>query len=207
MFSWLSNKETIIYYDFETTGLNQYHDKIIEYSFIKEKNIDNEKETFTNLVNPECKLNKKIISVTKIEDEMLADKNPIWMHVPKIIKFIDSEYGSKYLIAHNNDSFDKIILFNTLKKFDYDCKNFTNWKFIDTLLLAKKLIPEIKSYSLKSLCDHFKIKVSGAHRANEDTKMVRKLYHALCTQLAPKINTNYDSLIANPSEVYNYLYN
>ena len=68
------------------------------------------------------------------------------------------------------------------------------------------MLPEIKSYSLKNLCDYFNIKVAGSHRAVDDTKMVRKLYHALCVQLAPKINTTYDDLIENPSKVYNYLY-
>ena len=43
MFSWLSKKEKVIYYDFETTGLNQYHDKIIEYAFMTEKNGSKEK--------------------------------------------------------------------------------------------------------------------------------------------------------------------
>lgn len=205
MFSWLSKKEKTIYYDFETTGLNQYHDKIIEYAFITEKDNVKEKEIFTSLVNPETKLDNKIISITKITDDMLLNKTPIWQQLPKIIKFIESDYGNKYLIAHNNDGFDKIILYNTLKKYDYDCKNYT-WSFIDTLLLAKKLLPNIKSYSLKNLCEHFNIRVSGAHRALEDTKMVRKLYHALCIQLAPKINTTYEDLIENPSKVYNYLY-
>ena len=130
-------KEKVIYYDFETTGLNQYHDKIIEYAFMTEKNGSKEKEIFTNLVNPENKLDNKIISITKITDDMLINKTPIWQ-LFKIIKFIESDYGDKYLIAHNNDGFDKIILYNTLKKYDYDCKNY-NWLFIDTLLLAKKL--------------------------------------------------------------------
>ena len=205
MFSWAFKSEKTIYYDFETTGLNQYHDKIIEYAFMTEKQGNKEKEVFTNLVNPECKLDSKIVSITNITNEMLVDKNPIWQHVSKMIKFIESDYSYKYLIAHNNDNFDKLILFNTLKKYDYDCKNY-NWFFIDTLLLAKKLLPEIKSYSLKNLCNHFNIKVSGAHRALEDTKMVRKLYHALCIKLAEKLNTNYEDLIKNPSKVYNFLY-
>ena len=207
MFSnWFGKKDKILYYDFETTGLNQFHDKIIEYAFITEKNGENEKEVFTNLVNPEKKLSSKIISITKITDDMLLSKQPMWQHVPKIIKFIEKENNNKYLIAHNNDNFDKLFLYNTLKKYDYDCKNY-NWLFIDTLLLAKKILPEISSFSLKKLCEHFNIRVSGAHRALEDTKMVRKLYHALCIKLAPKLNTNYEDLIQNPSKVYNYLYN
>ena len=35
LYNWMKYQEEIIYYDFETTGLNQYHDKIIEYAFIK----------------------------------------------------------------------------------------------------------------------------------------------------------------------------
>ena len=31
------DSEQIIYFDFETTGLNPFYDKIIEYAFLKEK--------------------------------------------------------------------------------------------------------------------------------------------------------------------------
>ena len=97
MFSWAFKSEKVIYYDFETTGLNQYHDKIIEYAFMTEKQDNKDKEVFTNLVNPETKLDSKIVSITNITNEMLVDKNPIWQHVSKMIKFIESDYSYKYL--------------------------------------------------------------------------------------------------------------
>ena len=36
------NKEQLIYYDFETTGLNIFHDKIIEYAFYKENTLEDQ---------------------------------------------------------------------------------------------------------------------------------------------------------------------
>ena len=67
-------------------------------------------------------------------------------------------------------------------------------------------MPELNSFSLKNLCNKFGIKVDGAHRSTSDTRMVRKLYHALCQKLVPKVNNTYEELIQNPSMVYNYLY-
>ena len=198
--NWFAKNDSIFYYDFETTGLNQYHDKIIEYTFLTE-----DKNMISSLVNPEIKIPPKVISITKITDEMLVDKPLMWQSLPKITKFIESGTGTKFLIAHNNDNFDKIFLQNNLKKYDYNCKNYS-WKFIDTLLLAKKILPNISSYSLKSLCKHFNIKVDGSHRSTADTKMVRKLYHALCKELIKKLGTNYEELISNPALIYNYLY-
>ena len=43
---------SIIYYDFETTGLNQFHDKITEYCFLKE---NPSQDMIQSLVNPQKK--------------------------------------------------------------------------------------------------------------------------------------------------------
>ena len=43
----------IIFYDLETTGLNQYHDKITEICLIKYNYFTNQTETFNTLINPE----------------------------------------------------------------------------------------------------------------------------------------------------------
>ena len=56
-----SNDQTIIY-DFETTGLNPFHDNIIEFAF---SNI-NTKITISGLVNPGYPISNEIIKLTKI---------------------------------------------------------------------------------------------------------------------------------------------
>jgi len=40
----------LIYFDFETTGLNPYHDKIIEYAFIQEEPM-NHMMVITNIIH------------------------------------------------------------------------------------------------------------------------------------------------------------
>ena len=195
--------QDVVYYDFETTGLNQYHDKIIEYAFSKES----DKSELSGLVDPESKLSSKIQSITNISDEMLAGKPKIWQELPKIVSFLQEGNTTKYLVAHNNDGFDKIFLQNQLKTYDSNYKNYT-WKYIDTLLLAKKLMPNLYSFSLKNLLAVFKLPSLNTHRAIDDTKALRLVYMELCKILKRKLkNVNYNDIINQPSIVYNYLYN
>jgi DNA polymerase III epsilon subunit-like protein len=237
-----NNKEETIYFDLETTGLNPYHNKIIEYAFICEEHevdniettdnmrdkinetnymnssedIDNEYSNdnyITSLVNPETKFDRKITNITNIHPDQLEDKPTIDKCLLDITHFInyDSDKYSKtsYLVAHNCDSFDKIFLKNAITNYQ-DTTNTEldtqNWKYIDTVLFAKKLYPNLFSYSLKNLSNLFKIK-DGDHRALNDAKCLQKVYHNLLLKLTNKIDKTYDSLIENPSIVYDYIYN
>jgi DNA polymerase III alpha subunit (gram-positive type) len=217
------NKNTIdrndlIYFDFETTGLNPYHDKIIEYAFIQEENetydiddIESYKNNtyITELVNPNKKFEKKISEITGIHPDELEDKETIENQLPTIMKFINYDMKSKniYLVAHNCDSFDKLFLIEAIKQYN-TTNNHLEYKhihFIDSLNLCKKLLPDIKSYSLKNITKHFNIN-SGTHRAMSDTIALRDVYHHLITQLATELcyDTNY--LLNTPSIVYDYIY-
>ena len=62
----------IFYLDFETTGLNPYHDEIIEIA-IKPYG---KKEIYTKLTKPliKKKLNYKVVEITKITDQLLAEE-------------------------------------------------------------------------------------------------------------------------------------
>ena len=67
----------LVFYDFETTGLNPFHDKIIEYSFNK----SNTNETLSNLVNPETSISPIITKITNITNEMLQQEAPLKDHM------------------------------------------------------------------------------------------------------------------------------
>ena len=205
----------VIYYDFETTGLNPYNDKIIEYAFLEESS-----EDFINeLVNPECKFEKLITDITGIHPDELKDKAPIEGHILSILDFInpsDRPIGFEtYLIAHNNEVFDKIFLHEAINRINqypntkYNLPNLKiNCKHIDTLLLAKKLLPELRSHSLKSLAHYFKVK-EGTHRAIDDTECLKEVYHKLLEVMSQKDTSTFRPshiLIENPNVVYNYLY-
>ena len=209
----------LIYFDFETTGLNPYHAQIIEYALIQEEgeiyDIDNT-ESYNNntyiceLVNPEVKFEKKITDITGIHPDILEDEETINYELPKMMKFINYSMNSKniYMVAHNCDSFDRLFLLTQLKKYNETNEESLDYKhimFIDSLNLCKKLLPNTKSYSLKNMTHHFKIK-SGTHRALSDTIALRELYLKLMEMLEKELNINKDYLLHTPSIVYDYIY-
>jgi DNA polymerase III subunit epsilon len=209
-----------IYFDFETTGLNQFHLKIIEYAFLIEDYELSDKSDYnetndmliTSLINPKIKFDKIITDITGIHPDILEDKPTIEDKLESIEEFINySESNVQkfvYLVAHNGDNFDKIILQNTCKMYNSNNINkiqYKEWKFIDTLLLAKKLIPKLKSYSQKNLATHFNLKSSN-HRALDDTIVLRKIYHKLIELLANEMSITKIFLLENPQIVYAYLY-
>ena len=210
----------LIYFDFETTGLNPYHDQIIEYALIQEEecetyDIDNE-ESYNNntyiceLVNPEVKFEKKITDITGIHPEELEYEETINYELPKMMKFINYNMNTKhiYMVAHNCDSFDRLFLLTQLKKYNKTNEESLDYKhimFIDSLNLCKKLLPNTKSYSLKNMTQHFKIK-SGTHRALSDTIALRELYPKIMELLEKELNINKEYLLHTPSIVYEFIY-
>lgn len=208
-FSDLVKENEIIYFDFETTGLNPYHANIIDYAFLFEE--ENSEETYIeSLVNPQTKFEKVITDITGIHPEELEDKPIIEKQIPNIYYFINYEHrqiASKpiptaYMVAHNCDGFDKVFLmrlFEDRKKYPL----VKNWKFIDTLPLAKKLLPNLKSHSLKSLSTHFNIK-AGTHRALSDTICLKKVFHELVNMLCAKESHIKSYYMENPKKIIDY---
>ena len=209
----------LIYFDFETSGLNPYHDKIIEYAFIQEEDEEyniNDTESYsdnmyiTRLVNPETKFEKKITEITGIYPSELEDKDNINTCLPDMMSFINYKMKTRdiYMVAHNCDGFDKLFLINNIKNYNETHENkldYTHIKFIDTLNLCKKLLPDIKSYSLKNMTQYFNIS-SGTHRAMSDTIALRELYIELMKLLSEELPYTTEHLLYNPDIVYEYIY-
>lgn len=193
----------IIYFDFETTGLNPYHEKIIDYAFLVEE--EESGDTYIeSLVNPERKFERKITDITGIHPDELEDKPVIRQELDKIYNFINYNYKqicykhipTRFLVAHNCDGFDKIFLMSNFT--DKERYPLTyNWFFIDTLPLAKKLLPKLNSHSLKSLAMHYNIK-PGTHRALSDTITLRKVFNSLIKQLSYHTKMPLSSYMENP---------
>jgi DNA polymerase III subunit alpha, Gram-positive type len=218
----------VIYFDFETTGLNPYHDKIIDFCFLKEPICSNmtdvnedflknptssdkyfhiDENYFQALVNPNRKLSAKIIEITNITDVMLKDKPNIEQFIPSIETYVNKECSDVYLIAHNNHGFDQLFLERAFRYNGFEVHQ-NNWKFIDTLLLAKRLNPNMFSYSLKTLCKYYNI-TPGEHRALSDCVALRKVYMKLLEKLNKDHFNGTNSLkylLKNPNIVYDFLY-
>ena len=168
---------TYVVFDFETTGFNAGGgDSIIEVGAVKIKNgeiID----TFDRLINPGKKLEKHIINLTHITDEMLADCPNEETIIKEFIKWT----GDLPMVAHNA-KFDASFLEMAYNK--YNLGQYNNM-LIDTLQLSRALDTDFSRHSLSALVKRYDIEFdeSGHHRADYDADATAKIFHKMLLKL------------------------
>lgn len=160
------NDYTVI--DIETTGLNPKQDRIIEIAAIRVRSGEGAEE-FSALLNPGRGLSQRIVDLTGISQEDVADAPDISQVMPEFIRFI----GDDILVGHQI-MFDYAFLKRAAQ---YLKLNFEK-KGIDTLKLARKLLPELESKSLGYLSEYFHIP-HKPHRAMGDAAATKILYERL----------------------------
>lgn len=153
-------EDTFVVFDIETTGLSSKNDKIIEIGAVKIKAgviID----TFSTFVNPEMRIPNKIIDLTSINNDTVKDAPTIEEVLPNFMNFIEDSI----LVAHNAN-FDVSFIKKNCRDIKVECNN----SVMDTVLLSKFLIPELKKYKLNVICKHLDISLENHHRAVDDAK-------------------------------------
>ena len=199
--------------DFETTGLNPYHDEIIEIA-IKPYGKEN---NYTKLTKPliKKKLNYKVVQITKITDQLLADEGiNIYTAFDEMINFmIEHIIGNDkpiYLLAHNGTMFDFILLqrlfvnYHKQNKLSENIINiFNRFVYIDTLLMSRLMIPDRFTYSQNALAKTFLIEQKAAHRAFGDVIVLEEIFKNLVRYHCNINSLNYNEcFISNPSLTY-----
>ncbi len=168
---------TYVVFDFETTGFNAGgKDSIIEIGAVKICNgeiIDR----YDELVNPGHKLSEKIVEITNITDEMLADKD----NEENAIKRFKEWYGDLPMVAHNA-KFDISFLEMALLK--YNLGEFTN-PVIDTLELSRTLDTGFARHSLSALVKRYNVpwEEDAHHRADYDSEGTALVFHKMLKKL------------------------
>jgi len=172
----------VVVLDFETTGLSSAYDRVIEVGalLVRDHKVIDE---FVELMNPGVMLSSFITSLTGISNAMLKDKPKPEHVMPKLLSFIDE----RPIIAHNA-TFDKGFFLAELSRANLSSKNH----FLCTLRLARKLIPEARSYKLADIARHIGIRINrtSTHRARGDVEITAKLWKHLheevvrCTGIA-----------------------
>ena len=159
-----------IAFDIETTGLDPMYDEIIEIGAIKIEN-GKEIETFNTLIKPEYEIDEFITELTGITNEMLkSGKVPIDV-LTEFVNFV----GSNVIIGHNVN-FDLGFLNNKCRKYlDYSLNN----DYVDTMFLARRLVPNSVNYKLGTLAKLFNISYEGAHRGLKDVEITYEVYNCL----------------------------
>lgn len=151
--------------DIETTGTETNFDKITEIAGVKIVN-GVITEYYHTLVNPGVHISDRIVELTGIDDELVKDSPKIAEVYPDFFKFVD---GTVF-VAHNAE-FDFRFLYNAGKELGYIMTN----KTVDTVQLARKILPSLKNHKLNTVCEHFNITFNH-HRALSDAMATAEMF-------------------------------
>ena len=164
---------TFVVIDFETTGKSYIVNKIIELGAVKV--FDGKiTETFSSMVNPECRIPAEITRLTGITDNMVEDAPTFQEIIADFYKFCDGAT----LVAHNIEFDSGFLKFNTK-----DSGYVFSHPQIDTLALARKYFKSLSggeetphNFKLGTLADFFDVKRDNAHRAVDDSVMAADVF-------------------------------
>ena len=163
--------------DIETTGLSYYYHKITEIAALKYRNGKIVKE-FSTLVNPEVRIPRFITRLTGIDNEMVRNEPKINEVIGKFYSFL----GDSVFVAHAATFDYNFLDFATQKNMRVNLENHK----ICTCKLARRLLPELPSKRLSSLCSHFNINNDNAHRAKSDALVTTKIFHNFLEMMKEK---------------------
>ena len=150
--------QKFVAFDLETTGLSSRSDRIIEIGAVVLKNGE-EVDRFQTFVDPERPLERKIVELTGITDEMLVGAPKIEEVLPKFLDFI----GDRVLVAHNSD-FDTGFIRAECQRLGYDY----HYTATDTLILSQNLLPQLNKFKLNIVSNALSLPDFNHHRAADD---------------------------------------
>ena len=161
-----SLEEEFVVFDIETTGFSPYKDKIIEIGAVrvtKGEVVDH----FSSFVNPQIPIPFKIENLTGINDAMVIEAETIDVVLPKFLEFCEGTI----LVAHNA-SFDTSFIKKNCMDLQMDYK-FTS---LDTVGMARFLMPELNRFKLDTVAKALKVALRSHHRALDDAECTADIF-------------------------------
>ena len=158
--------------DIESNGAGFRKECIIDIAIFK---YDGHKivDQFISLVNPESDITPFVQKLTNISPKMVKNAPKFHELAKRVIEITEGTT----LVGHNID-FDFRMLRQSFQRLGYDFQIST----LDTIPLAKKLIPDEVSYSLGKLVKSLGIPLVNAHRAEGDARATLELFKLLVSK-------------------------
>ena len=171
-----------VVFDVETTGLSAAYDKVIELSAVKmvKGNVIAE---FSEFIDPGFPLSQTTVDLTSITDDMVRGSKPEKQVFEEFREF----YGDAVLVGHNV-TFDMGFMQEGYAR--HQLAPITN-PVIDTLILARFLYPNMRSYRLNTLAKHFGIVLEQHHRAIFDSETTGHLNRVFLEQAREESGIEY----------------
>lgn len=168
-------KGKFVVVDVETTGNNpKKEDRIIQIGAVV---IDQGKivEKFSSFINPEMEIPAFIQQFTGINNDMVAAAPSFSSIAPTLMAYLNDAY----FVAHNVP-FDLSFLQNELELAGY---NSFSGPTIDTVELARLLLPSEESFKLNHLAEKLDIKHDRPHQADSDALVTAEVLVILLKKL------------------------
>lgn len=158
--------DTYVVFDLETTGFSPLNNKIIEIGAVKVVG-GKITERFSTFVNPEVPIPFKIEELTSIRDDMVLDAPKIEEILPEFLKFCEGAI----MVAHNA-GFDMSFISKNCERQGLECE----YTIIDTVALARVLLPQLNRFKLDTVAKALKISLDNHHRAVDDAACTAEIF-------------------------------
>ncbi len=187
--------DTFVVFDIETTGLSKKADCITEIGAVKVKD-GKITDRFSTFVNPQRPLSEEIVALTHITDDMLKDAPLIDEVLPQFLDFC----ADAVLVAHNA-GFDTGFIRTAAENLGLPEIDNT---ILDTVALAKALLPDLKRYKLNLVCEHLGVELNGHHRAVNDAEATAEVFLRFTDMLLAKKVFTVDEINVFASETVHH---
>lgn len=164
--------DNLIVFDFETTGLDPFTDHVTEIAAVRYRG-GREVGSFHTLVDFGGVVPEFITGLTGITTELFAKGLPPRTAFALLRNFI----GADVLVAHNA-AFDVAYLEQMYGRLGASSGLANSFLCTKTLAVAS-VKPAPANYKLVTLCAHFGIELTGAHRAMNDVRATAQLLDVL----------------------------
>lgn len=154
---------TYVVFDVETTGASAGKGGITELGAVKLAG-GVVVEEFSTLVNPGQPISPFVVRLTGITNSMVAEAPPIENVIPSFEEFVEgtvlvghnAQFDCSFVAAARGEALPNLVL--------------------DTLRLARTLVPGLRRYRLGSLAGHFGVRQVPNHRALSDAAATAEVF-------------------------------
>lgn len=164
--------------DTETTGMHSEFNRIMDIGIVTMKNGEI-LDKWETLIDPQQSVPYWITEYTKLSSKDVRGQPKF----SQVAKDVISKINNTVFVAHNV-GFDYWFLYHELRRVNY----YWQSPKLCTVMLGRKLIPELKYANLDIISEYYNIQISARHRALPDAEATALILNELIQIAKDKYN-------------------